>query len=220
MSAPRASPVNPQRFDRSFQTVARAKPARPEVGVSSDASGRLRPKAFQVFLAPLRTPLVELDTPAQNEVDERRVLARPRVDLPQDLQVLLVALLAALEEQERFLARQRVGEEEPQQRLVAELNRHRRAEEPFPQRLAPGFGQLVGPPATRAAGRILAFDQAFLLQAAQLGIDLPIAGCPEEAGRAIDDGLDVVARPRAQREHSENYRRHRVHISLRYIVAQ
>src|SRR6266516_2284303 len=129
-----------------------------------------------MFLAPLDSPSVELDAPAQDEVDEVRVpAARPRLDLAQDLQVLLVAPFAALQQEERVVACEHVGEEEPQERLVAELDRHGRAEEPLDERVMPGLGELVDPPVATAARRVLALDQSVLLEPPQLRIDLPIA---------------------------------------------
>ena len=100
---------------------------------TSARSGRrlLALQPLQLLLAPLRPPLVEVDAPAQDEIDEVRVLAAGQGgDRAQDLQVLLVAARAALEQPERLLAREVVGEEEPQQRLVAQLDRGGRAEQP------------------------------------------------------------------------------------------
>src|SRR5438094_10588386 len=97
-----------------------------------------------MLLAPLRTPFVEFDAPAEDEVDEVRVLAAgPRLDLPQDLQVLLVPLLAAFEQEQSLLARERIREEEPQERLVAVLDCDRRPEEPVPQCLPTRLRQAV-----------------------------------------------------------------------------
>jgi len=91
----------------------------------------------------------------QDEVDEGRVLAaRQRLDLAQDLQVLLVPALAAFEQLERLLDRQRIREEQPQERLVAQLDRRRRAEQPLGERLVAGRRELVDPalaPPPRAA---------------------------------------------------------------------
>ena len=44
-------------------------------------------------------------------------------------------------------------------------------------------------------GGVCPGDQPGILQALELGIDLPVARRPEEAGRAVDQGLDLVARP-------------------------
>src|SRR5204863_458303 len=83
----------------------------------------------------------------------------------------------------RLLARQRVREEEPQQRLVAVLDRRLGAEQPLLERLAPGGGQLEDPPPAPAVRRVLALDQALLLEPAQLRVYLPVTGRPEEPGR-------------------------------------
>src|SRR5439155_25273542 len=171
-------------------------------------SGRLRaPQTLQMLLAPLRTPFVEFDSPTQDEVDEVRVLAaRPRLDLPQDLQVLLVPLLAAFQQEESLLARERIREEEPQERLVAELDRDRRPEEPVRERVAAGLREPVDTPVPAATRGVLALDQPFLLEPPQLRVDLPVARRPEETRRAVDDRLDVVARARPEREHPEHHR--------------
>ena len=94
--------------------------------------------------------------------------------------------LAALEQLQRLVPRQRVGEEEPQQRLVAQLDRHRVAVEPLDERLTAGRGQLVDPAAAAAARLVLALDQALALEPPQLRVDLAVAGGPEEARRAVD----------------------------------
>ena len=111
--------------------------------VGAERSLDLGAQPLQLLLAPARSPFVERDSPAQHEVDEGRVFPRNGVDLAQHLQVLLVPAFAALEQLQRLVPRQRVGEEEPQQRLVAQLDRHRVAVEPLDERLTAGRGQLV-----------------------------------------------------------------------------
>src|SRR5207253_7466019 len=129
-------------------------------------------QAPKLLLAPPCPPFVEVDPPVQDEVDEGRILAaRQSLDLTQDLQVLLVPALATLEELQRLLVRQGVGEEEAQERLVPQLDRGRRAEQPVDERLVPGGSQLVDAAVARAVGRVLAFHEAVALEPAQLRID-------------------------------------------------
>src|SRR5207237_4121001 len=74
----------------------------------------------------------------------------------------------------------------------------------------------------RAVGRVLAYHEAVALEPAQLRIDLPVARCPEEAGGAVDDSLDVVPGARRFCQEPQHDRRNRCplrrHVSLRYIA--
>src|SRR5262249_39744680 len=159
--------------------------------------------------APLGSPFAVVESPAQHEVDERRILARPRVDLPQLREESVEPEPAALEQLQRLLARQRVGEEQPQQVLVAKLDDRGVAEGPALAPVAPRVCEPVDAARTRAVRGVLARDEPFLLEPAQLGIDLAVARRPEEARRAVDGRLDLVARARAEREEAEDDRRDR-----------
>ena len=175
----------------------------------------------ELLLAPLPPPLVEVDPPVQDQVDEIRVLpAGAAVDRLEDVEVLLVAALPRLEQRQRLVARQGVGEEETEQRFVAVLDRGRRAEQPLLECLPPGVRELVDAPAAGAIRVLLAADEPFGLEPPQLGIDLPVARCPEEPRRAVDDGLDVVAGAGAEREKTEDDRGDGclLHLSRRYIA--
>ena len=65
----------------------------------------------------------------------------------------------------------------------------------------------------------LALDQAGVGEAAKLGIDLAVARGPEEAGRLVDELLDVIAAHRPEAEHPEDHVGGGVelHLSARYI---
>ena len=54
-------------------------------------------------------------------------------------------------------------------------------------------------------GTRLALDEAGLGEPAQLGIDLPVAGGPEQARLLVDDRLDLVAAHPPPAERSEDH---------------
>src|SRR5206468_6325041 len=164
----------------------------------------------------------EFDAPVKDEVDEIRVPPGARFDHPERGEVLLVSTLAPFQQAERLLSRQRVGEEETQERLVAVLDGRRRAVEPVRERLTARVCELVHATPASAVRAVLAADESLLLELPQLGIDLPIARRPEEARRAVDGGLDVVAGHWPELEQSEHDRSDRrlLHVARRYIVTQ
>src|SRR5262249_27961377 len=225
--APTASALMSRRVDRSVQTAARAKPARPEVGVASAASGRLRlvPQPLELLLAPLHPPLVERHSPPPDDVGQARLrrLGAVREECREDLEVVLVTSPAALEQHQRLFARQSRREEQPQERLVTELDPRARAQHPLDQRLAARFGQPVDAARAAAVGRILTVDETLGLEPAQLWVDLAVARGPEEPSRLLDCLLHVVPRHRRICEEAEDDGRYRAallaHISRRYIFA-
>src|SRR5207302_2498449 len=140
-------------------------------GIQADAQRRRRgapersapllpTPALQLVLAPLPPPVGEVDAPAQDEIDEGRIAARQGVDRPQHVEILLVSPLAGLEQSQSLLTRKRVGEEEAQEGLVAVLDRHARAEQPFFERLPAGVRELVDPAAAGPVRGVLARDEA------------------------------------------------------------
>src|SRR5207253_6871655 len=85
-----------------------------------------------------------------------------------------------------------------------------------------GRRQAEDPAGAAAVRRVLALDQPLELEPAQLRVDLTVARGPEEAGRAVDRRLDLVARAGADREEPEDHRSHRVpqNLARRYIYAR
>src|SRR5205823_1657701 len=77
-----------------------------------------------------------------------------------------------------------------------------------------------GPPPPAGRPRF-ALDQPGVGEPAELGVDLAVAGRPEEADRAIDEGLDLVARLRPEGEKPEDDvgGRRELHISAWYITS-
>src|SRR3954453_13755091 len=113
----------------------------------------------------------------------------------------------------------RFGEEKLQQTLVAQpepvgVHGEPRLELPAPRRRQPV--DVAPSPPLRAR---LALDQAVRGEPSQLGIDLPIARGPEEAGGLVDQRLDLVAGHRPPAQHAEDHvgGAREVHISGRYI---
>src|SRR5262249_10969785 len=135
-------------------------------------------------------------------------------------QELTVARGARLEQADCVIPREHVGEEEAQQRLVAQLDRDLLAVEPADQRLASRVGQPVDAPAPLTPGGLLAGDESVLLEPPQLRIDLGVAGRPEVARGAVDDGLDVVPRARSERQESQDHpgRARGLHTARGYIA--
>ena len=97
------------------------------------------------------------------------------------------------EQPERVAARQRVGKEETEQRLVAQLDPRLRAGEPRPQLSAPGRGDRVDAARAAAARPVASLDPAGGFEPLQLRIDLTVARRPEVADRPVDRCFDVVA---------------------------
>ncbi len=112
-----------------------------------------------------------------------------------------------LEQPERVVAWQHVGEEQPQQRLVPQLDRHLAAVQPVVERRPAVVRQTVEPAWPGTAAGILALDEPLTLEPLQLGIDLGVARGPEEPRRAIDDRLDLVAGARLVRQQPEDHPR-------------
>src|SRR5262249_9000801 len=167
-------------------------------------------------------PFAVLGPPPVDEVDERRVRDAPAVVEPAEvLEHLPVALAPGLQEPERELRRQQVGEEEAQQRLVARLDPRLNAGEPAVQRLPPCVGDAEHAARAAAVRHVVALDPAGLFEPLQLRVDLPVARGPEVADRRVDDALDVVAAPRLRCDEPEDGPCHGVrrHVSARYIYA-
>ena len=123
---------------------------------------------------------------------------------------------------ECLLARERVSKEDLEQALVAQNGHVGRPGSPFDERRAARIGQLVLLPLSTPGRRELPGDEACLLEAPQVRIDLPVARVPEEPRRLVDDALDVVPRAGAEAEHPEDdvcgWRElDAVHASARYI---
>src|SRR5450759_2125927 len=201
---------------------------------NSEASPRVRggPVVFFIFLPglqvlsqppkPIRTPVVERDPELHDLVmhamrlrrSHRFVLSKPGRDL-------LVAPAHRLEMRERLLARHRVGEEELEQHLVADLQvLDLRVGHPRVQRLLALRREVVEGALPGALRCVLGLDQPRLREALQLGVDLPVAGRPEVAGGQVRELLDVVARVRAQPKNAEDDvgGRAELHIAYRYII--
>src|SRR5450759_2409969 len=152
---------------------------------NSEASPRVRggPVIFFIFLArlqvlcqlpkPIRAPVVERDPELHDLVvhamrlcrSHRFVLSKPGRDL-------LVAPAHRLEMRDRLLLRHRVGEEELEQHLVADLQAlDRRICHPAVQRLLALRGEVIEGALARALRYVLRFDQIGLGEPFQLGID-------------------------------------------------
>src|SRR5204863_9283192 len=110
-------------------------------------------------------------------------------------------------------------EEELEQPLVAELVDLGLAGDPTlggPPPLGRELVEVALPGALRGVG---ALDQAGILEALQLGVDLAVTRRPEEPGGAVDQLLDLVARARLARQHPENHLcgGAQLHYATRYI---
>src|SRR5580704_1551051 len=122
---------------------------------------------------------------------------------------------------DRFLLQHRVGEEELEQHLVADLEAlDRRVGDPCVQRLLALRSQVIEGALPRALRCVLRLDQPRLGETLQLGVDLPVAGGPEVAGREVGELLDVVARVRSEVKDAEDdvCSRAELHIAPRYIT--
>src|SRR5438034_11354861 len=165
---------------------------------------RLRPfaaQALQLLRAPLSLPFRVSDAPAKDEVYELGVLAGERVDLVQPGEHFLEDPLARLDQEKRFLAPDGVGEEDPQQQLVTELDRQiALAAKPRLELGAAVGRQPVDAPRTGAVRRVLTVDQPLVFEPAQLRVALAVARCPEIPRRSVDRRLDLVPRARRDRE--------------------
>ena len=98
-----------------------------------------------------------------------------------------------------------VAEEESQQPFVTQLEVVRLAVQPLVELGTPEVGQRVDAPAHLAARLLARIHEPALLEAAQLGVDLPVARAPEEAGRPVGDPLDLVAGVRPPGEEAEDH---------------
>ncbi len=144
-----------------------------------------------------------------------------RLVLAQRLRHLLVPAAHRLEMTGGLLARHRVGEEEFEEHLVADLQvLDRGVGHPRVKGLSAFRGQVVEGSLPGAARGVLGIDQPRLGQSFQLGIDLPVAGRPEVARGDVRELLDVIARVRAQAQdaHNDVGCRAQLHIAARYIM--
>ena len=146
-------------------------------------------------------------------------LGGQRLDLPEPLERVEVLFAFGLEHADQLFARGLAGEEELEERLVAELVDLLARADPGAERLAAVLGDRVHgarPLSLRLVGPL---DQTPLGQPLQLGIDLAVARRPEEPGRLVDHRLDVVARAGLARDEPENHAscRRKLHVSDRYI---
>src|SRR5919204_4654806 len=155
-------------------------------------------------LAPFDGPLGELDPHLEGQVRPGRSLAGVRLDRSQMCERALLAHPHGADDVDPPLGRA-VREEQLQHALVAELVRRLVVGlEPALQRRCSCFGQLVdGAGAAARRLRSPAHD-ALILEALELGIDLPVARRPEVARRLVDERLDVVAGALTERDHPED----------------
>src|SRR5206468_5939926 len=161
---------------------------------------------FQVLcgaLEPVGRPFACLDAVAEHR---QRAGVRLRVGPPVRVAGLLDGLgdpakLLRLDPRDRCalasdlgcsLRIDRAGEEELQQALVTGLEHLGRTGDPLASGpLALGCEPEGGALACASRG-VVSHDQPGLLELLQLWIDLPVARGPEEAGRAVDELLDLV----------------------------
>src|SRR5262249_8735330 len=180
-----------------------------------------QPQPALLTTAPFDPPFAVVEAPAVDEVDERRAGPGAVVEALQVLEHQSVTLTPAGEQAERIVGRERVGEEQAQQRLVAHLDPCIAPGEPAVQRLGAGLGDAVDAPSAAASGSVVAGDPACLLEPLQLRVDLPVARCPEVPDRPVDHTLDVVAAAGAERDQAQHGPRdcvRLVHTATRYIT--
>src|SRR5437667_28905 len=133
--------------------------------------------------APFRRPLVERDPELEGQGSSAVRIGRLRVDRPQALDPALVALA---HRPERSPDLRSGREEQLEEALVAQLpGRLALGLEPLAQGALAGRGQGVLGPRPSPRWLVPALDQTLLLEPAQLGIDLPVARCPEEPRRHV-----------------------------------
>src|SRR5262249_51515782 len=98
----------------------------------------------------------------------------------------------------------RAGKEELQQTLVPSLENFGRLVHPLSRGALARSGELERGALASALRRIVTGDQPFLLELLELRINLSVARGPEEAGRVVDQLLDLVAGPRPGGQHPKN----------------
>ncbi len=124
-----------------------------------------------------------LAQPAEVLLDPLELSQRPLVPRP-----------TTPDEREQFVPVEPAREEQAQQALVAELESVGAVRsQPLVAGALSGRGEAVFAPTDSAARRVTRSYEAGLLEPPQLGVDLPVAGAPEVAGRPVRDLLDVVA---------------------------
>ena len=161
-----------------------------------EPSSQLRP--------PADVPLHQVD-PVPEHLAARTVDGTELVlDGPEELRRARVVADAALHELAELRGLQQLTEEEPQQCLVAHLERIARLVQPFVERLSSSRCQLVDTAAHSPARRLRSSNEPPALEPAELRIDLPVARPPEEARGAVGNLLDVVPRARTEGEKSED----------------
>jgi hypothetical protein len=179
------------------------------LGRDRRAGGERRVQA----VAPPDDELVQLG-PERGDVRGERRARGPRAlgrrgDLAAELlERLLRAPADQVDAGQRVLRGERVGEEEPQQLGVAQLEHADLvAGEPVAQRLLArrrGLEDAAGAP---AAGVVAPGEQAVGLQALELGVDLRRPERPEEPHGALGRAAHVVTRPGPEHDHAEHRRR-------------
>src|SRR5207244_11158952 len=108
---------------------------------------------------------------------------------------------------ELTLARQQAVDEELQQALVAEVDAEVGLGQPVLETASPLIGQAVDGSRASAARSSLTLDEPGCREPAQLGVDLPVACIPKEAGGLIDGLLDLVAAASPESEEPEHDQR-------------
>src|SRR3954469_11059996 len=156
-------------------------------------------------LAPSDGGLGELDPHLQGQVGTGRSLARVRFDRAQVRERALLACPHRANDVDPPLG-EAVGEEQLQHALVAKLVRRAGVVlEPALERRRAGLGQLVDGARAATRGLMSPADEALVLEALELRVDLPVARGPEVARRLVDERLDLVTGALPERDHPEDH---------------
>ena len=147
---------------------------------------RVAAQPLQLLLAPLCAPFVEGDAPAQHEVDERRILARPRVDRAQLLEVSPRARAcgpsSSISPCSRGTASAKKSRSSDSSRSSTVVSR---AAEPRLELVAPGGGQAVHAARARAVrGR----PRRSTSPSARAGVAPGRSGCSSRPRRSASSG--------------------------------
>ena len=150
-------------------------------------------------LEPLRDPFVQLDPEAEHRVRRpgpcpRRPSARRRAARRPPRRLTSARSRAISAARSGAAAPAKKSFSRPSSR-ISKTSAGRAM--PLLERAPALGGELVDGALPGALGASVALDQPGLGEALQLGVDLPVARGPEEAGRVVDELLDLVAGPRA-----------------------